>query len=305
VQELSVVIPTLSRAGTLRMAMDALDAQAAPSGSFEVIVAADAADSNRGAVEDAIAGRPYEARLVSAGVPGTSAARNRGWRDATTPLILFLDDDVLAGPRLVAQHLAWHRERPNPEIGVLGYVRWARSLKMTPFMRWLERGIQFDYSGIQGEEAGWGRFYTANASVKRQLLERSGGFDEERLPFGYEDLDLAYRMSRLGFQLLYNRRAEAEHLHPMDLDFWRRRMPRVAASERSFVALHPEIRPYFHELLRDAAESPPARGWGRHLVRIVPPWLPWLGPRAWASADLYYRQALASHFFEAWEAAEA
>ena len=96
-------------------------------------------------------------------------------------------------------------------------------------MRWLEQGIQFDYSAITGIEAQWGHFYTANASVKRDLVQRAGGFDETRLPYGYEDLDLALRMHRRdGFRLLYNSSAVAEHLHPMDLDFWKRRVARIA-----------------------------------------------------------------------------
>jgi len=182
-------------------------------------------------------------------------------------------------------------------------VRWADELEVTPFMRWLEDGIQFDYPNIEGTEAGWGRFYTANASVKRGLLERVGGFDEERLPFGYEDLDLALRMHAHGFRLLYNRAAVAEHLHPMDLEFWKRRVSRIAISERRFVAMHPEVPPYFYELFSAAAAAPPARGRGARLARFGPRSLPVIGPRVWGSADAAYRQALAGPFLEAWQAA--
>jgi hypothetical protein len=69
--------------------------------------------------------------------------------------------------------------------------------------------------------------------------------------------------------------------------------------------MHPDVSPYFHRMFSAAAARPPARGRGRRLVRIVPRWVPWLGKRVWASADLYFRQALAPHFLEAWEAATA
>jgi hypothetical protein len=170
-------------------------------------------------------------------------------------------------------------------------------------MRWLDGGIQFDYGRIEGIEAGWGRFYTANVSVKRALLERSGGFDEERLPFGYEDLDLAYRLRDLGLRLVYNRAAEAEHLHSMDLDFWRRRVRRIAVAEKQFTSLHPDVQPYFHRLFTAAASRTPARGRGVKLAGAVPRWFPILGPRTWASVDAYYLQQLAPEFLDAWDSA--
>jgi GT2 family glycosyltransferase len=295
---LSVVIPTLGRPALLARALDRLDAQTER--DFEVIVVADAAERDLEALDRAVAGR---ARRLQAERPGASAARNVGWRAAECDLLLFLDDDILAEPRLVAQHLAWHRRHPEAEVGVLGHVRWADELDVTPFMRWLEHGIQFDYPGIEGEEAGWGRFYTANVSVKRELVARAGGFEEERLPFGYEDLDLALRMRDLGFRLLYNRAAVAEHLHPMDLAFWRRRVRRIAVAERAFVALHPDFPPYFHAMFSDAAAARPASRLGARVARVVPRRVPVVGPLAWGSLGGVYKQALAQPFLEAWSSA--
>jgi len=299
--DLTVVIPTLGRPAKLSRVLDRLDHQDAGAGVFEVTVVADAKEQETEALDAILAGRAYRARRLSARRPGASAARNVGWRHADSRLILFLDDDVLPERALVAEHLAWHRRHPDAEVGVLGHVRWADELRVTPFMRWLERGIQFDYPGITGIEAGWGRFFTANVSVKRSLVERVGGFEEEALPFGYEDLDLALRMHEHGFRLLYNRAAVAEHLHPMDLELWKRRVARIAVSERQFVRIHPEIPPYFFERFTEAAGRASARGRGRFLAPWVAPWFPWLGARVWWSVDTYYWQALAPHFLAAWE----
>ncbi len=303
---ISVVIPTLGRMATLRRVLERLDAQTAAEDEFEVIVAADAEATAPHELERLTVETRCATRLTQAAVAGASAARNAGWRAATAPLLLFIDDDILPGPRLIEEHLAWHGREPSLAVGVLGHVHWARELNVTPFMRWLEHGIQFNYPSIEGEETVWGYFYTANVSVKRELVQRVGGFDEERLPYGYEDLDLSLRMHRAaGFRLLYNRAASAEHLHPMDLEFWRRRVPRIAASERRFVDLHPDFEPYFHNLLAEAASRPPVGSVGDRLARFVPRRLPVAGPRVWARADLYYRQALAGPFLEAWEAVPA
>ena len=300
----TVVIPTLGRPDKLRRVLDRLDRQDAEAGSFELIVVADANEQEPEALDAALAGRQFRTRRLQAGRPGASAARNLGWRTADTHLILFLDDDVLPEPPLVREHIDWHARHPEPQIGVLGHVRWADELRVSPFMRWLEHGVQFDYQRIEGTDAGWGRFYTANVSVKREMLERTGGFEEIALPFGYEDLDLALRMRGFGFRLLYNRAAVAEHLHPMDLDFWKRRVARIAVSERQFVAIHPEVPPYFFELFSAAAARSRASGRGRLLARWMPRRFPWLGIRVWSSVDVFYRQALAPYFLAAWESAE-
>lgn len=281
--------------------LDRLERQDLANDQFEAIVVIDCAESDPAAVRAAAGARSFRLEVREAGAAGASCARNLGWRTARAPIVLFLDDDILPGRRLLAEHLAWHDLRPEVETGVLGHVRWSRAIRITGFMRWLEHGVQFDYPSIAGIEAGWGRFYTANASVKRELIARAGGFDEEHLPFGYEDLDLGYRMSKAGFRLLYNRRAEAEHLHRMDIVQWRRRVQRIARAERQFGALHPELEPYFFRMFRRAADAPAARGRGRHLIRFVPRSMPGLGRRVWRSADLYYRQALAPYFLAAWE----
>ncbi len=283
--------------------LERLERQTAP-GGFEVLVVVDEDETDLVAVDGAVLGRPYRLRPLVRPSPGASAARNAGWRAARAPLVLFLDDDVMPEPPLVSEHLDWHSRHPAPEVGVLGLVRWADELRVTPFMRWLERGVHFDFANIEGEEAGWGRFYTANVSVKRELLELVGGFDEERLPFGYEDLDLAYRMHAHGFSLLFNRRATGEHVKAMTLESVRARMPMMASSERAFCAKHPEIPPYFLNMFSEAASRTPAPHRLAHLARLVPPGAPFLGPRVWASADARFKEALAPDFMRAWEESE-
>src|SRR5205085_3824209 len=120
--------------------------------------------------------------------PGLSANRNAGWTAAQAEIVLFTDNDTIPVPELVAEHLASHAQHARDEVAVAGAVRWARGLKVTPFMRWVEEGLQFDFGSITGERASWAHLYGANASVKRRLLEQVGGYDEERLPYLYEDL---------------------------------------------------------------------------------------------------------------------
>jgi GT2 family glycosyltransferase len=304
-EELSIVIPTLGRSQALAEVLAGLARQRPRHGAVEVIVVVDA----RGAIEEAealaVSATSLDVRVEQARRPGASAARNAGWRAARRPLVLFLDDDIVPTERLVYEHLAWHSRHPHTEVGVLGNVRWSPHVKVTPFMRWLEMGIQFDFGTIRGVNVGWERFYSCNVSVKRDLLEAAGGFDEERFPFGYEDLELARRMHDRGLKLLYNEAALGEHLKTETLETWRRNLPRIAEAERRFTTLYPEERPYFYERFRVATDAPPSAGRWARLARVVPPGTPWLGRLVWFSYDLVCSQRLGPEYLAAWEASEA
>lgn len=295
---LSIVIPVLGRHEVLARVLDGLGAQRdAP--SFEVVLVADAGEPDPAAVRrlaDA-----HGARFLQAKRPGASAARNAGWRAARQPVVLFLGADILPDARLLAEHAAWHDREPADEVGVLGHVAWADDLKVTPFMRWLERGIQFDYGALPGDEASWAHLYTANVSLKRAFVARVDGFDEERFPFLYEDLDLGRRLAAHGLRLRYARAARGGHHHPAAPEDWERRVAAIARAERTWVATYPDQPAYFHDLFAEAMTWPRARGRGIALASFVPPGTPWLGAKVWRSVDVSYRQRLAPAFLAAWE----
>jgi GT2 family glycosyltransferase len=306
VPRLSVVISTFGNYEVLRRVLDGYSQQDAPPGSFEVIVVTDAADPEPESVERAIGERPYPVRRITGPTPGLSANRNAGWRDARAPLVMFTDNDTIPQRTVVSEHIEWHRRFPDETVGVIGRVRWHPELEVTTFMRWLDMGLQFDAESTIGIEAGWGRLYGANSSLKRSFIERVGDFDQENFPYGYEDTDWAYRALKQGFRLLYNRAAVVDHLRPMSLEFWEKRIWRYAANERRFSRLYPELPPWWHGKFTEAMRMPPARGRAIRVARYVPKWVPWLGPRVWRRVDIAYKQALAPHFLKAWdEAGEA
>jgi len=301
---LSVVLSTLGNYETLEKVLDGYARQSTRADDFEVVLAMDAAEPEPESVRRAIGTRPYRVNLIQGARPGLSENRNAGYRAAAAPLVLFTDNDTIPVKRMVAEHLSWHERYPDEATAVLGKVRWAPQLKVTTFMRWLDTGIQFDFANIAGVEAGWGRFVGANVSLKRSFVFRVGDFDQEHFPYGYEDTDWAYRANKLGFRLKYNRRAVVDHLRPMTPEFWQKRARRVAASEHMYTALHPEMPPWFFTKFSAAAAAPRARGRGIRLAPFVPRWVPWLGPRVWGSVDMFYKQALAPSFLDAWEEAE-
>lgn len=301
---IAVVIPTAGRRDTLRACLRRLAAQ--DDRDFELVLVADAladADRVRGML-DGTPGLPA-ARLLQADRPGASCARNTGWRATGAPVIVFLDDDVLPDPGLVGAHRAVHDADPAPGTGALGGMRWAAGLPVTPFMRFIEDGLQFDYGVVEDLEAtGWWHLYTCNVSLKRAALAAVGGLDETGFPFGYEDLDLGRRIdAATGLRLVVARAAGAEHDHLMTLEQWRERIRRIAWSERRFVTRYPDVAPHFHDRLDAVRREPVMRGWQARVAPRVPYGVPRLGPWLWHHAGRWYAQQLVGPFFDAWDAA--
>lgn len=298
---LSVVLSTLGNHEGLRRVLDGYSAQTADPGEFEVIVAVDVAEKDHAAVDAAIGDRAFRVRKLSPARPGLSANRNVGWRAADAPIVLFTDNDTIPVPQLVAEHLASHREQPAEEAAVVGNVRWSPEVEVTTFMRWLDTGLQFNFTNLKPGAVPWGAFAGANSSLKVAFIRRIGDFDEEGLPYLGEDTDFAYRGHKLGMRLFYTERARVDHLRTMSFELVSRRVRRMAAAEFELSRKHPELEPWWHGIFTRVLESPPARGRGIHLAPYVPRATPWLGPKVWSSVDLAYKQALAPHFLEAWD----
>lgn len=294
------MIPALGNHAVLGRVLDGYERQDTPAHRFEVIVGADQAEGDLASMRAAVGERPYQVRLVQAEVPGASGARNTGYQVARAPVILFTDSDTIPTRTLVSEHLGWHRDAPEPQVVVVGLVRWAPGIRVTPFMRWLEHGVQFDYHSIAGTDAQWAHVYSSNCSIKRAFLETVGGFDEQRLPYGYEDLDWGYRAREHGLVARFNRAAVVDHWREMTVEDWRRRAPRLAHSEWQFCQMHPDVPPWFQRILSEAAALPPGGRRSAALTWCVPRRTPWLGREVWSRATLYWRQQIAPPFLTAW-----
>lgn len=159
----SVVVPTCGRPALLARCVDALKRQTLPRCRFELIIVDDTASR-----------------------AGPAAARNRGWRQATAPVVAFTDDDTEPDPDWLRAGLAAMDEGAD---AVTGRIR-------MPLPPGTPTDYERDAAGLERAE-----FVTANCFVRREVLERLGGFDERfRLPWR-EDSDLHFRLLESGARL--------------------------------------------------------------------------------------------------------
>lgn len=215
--QLTVVIPTFNRARYLARMLEALEHQTAASGTFDVVVVDD------GSTDDTaqVLGRPYALPLlaISQTNQGPAAARNAGIRRATGDIVLFIDDDVVPAPDLIAVHLAMQADEPRVVIGRMTAPEHGRP---SFWAEWEQRMLERQYANMATGlfQPSWRQFYTANASVRRDDLLRAGLFDTSFRRS--EDIELAYRLERLGLPFSFVNEARVLHDTPRTLQGWMR-----------------------------------------------------------------------------------
>jgi glycosyltransferase involved in cell wall biosynthesis len=241
---LSVVIPTKDRAAALARTLDALEAQRVGDARIEAVVVDNG--STDGTVEQ-VRGRVRDAaiplQLLEQPHGGPAAARNAGVKAAGGEVLLFLGDDTEPeNPGLLRAHLDLHAARPEETYGVLGRITWSPRSPVTPFMRWLENGgPQFHYCELEaGPVDATSYFYSSHASVKRSMLERTGGFDERFPTAAVEDTELGVRLADAGLELDYHPELLVFHDHPTTPAQSLRRSVAVGRSAALYNRLRPD-----------------------------------------------------------------
>jgi GT2 family glycosyltransferase len=148
---------------------------------------------------------------------GPAAARNAGVRAAEGRIVLFLDDDLVPGSDLVSEHLRLHdAERRIAVIGPLCSLPHYEQ----PWVAWQQAKVEAQYAAMaRGDwEPSFRQFWTANASVARELVLEAGGFDTALLR--NEDLELGARLVKRGVQFRFNPAAAGLHHAERSLESW-------------------------------------------------------------------------------------
>lgn len=208
---ISVVIPTYDRAAVLERCLEALAAQTLPDDAYEILVSDDGSrDDTEGVVRRFAARSPVPVRYLRQPNRGANAARNRAIHAASGEILLFINDDTIATPTLLEEHLRVFREHPDEEgLAVLGRVTISPEVPPSLFAR-LHLDANFDlWRGRR--ELDWRAFYTCNVSIRRGFLLAHGLFNEN-LRY-HEDIELSARLAPHGLRLLHRPEALGHHLH--------------------------------------------------------------------------------------------
>ncbi|MDQ6781070.1 MAG: glycosyltransferase family 2 protein [Candidatus Eremiobacteraeota bacterium] len=278
---ITVQLCTYNRKALLGRVLRALFAQTLEPDRYEIVLVDDG--STDGTYEEVL--RPLQPRcafhLVRQRNAGLAAGRNAGIARARGEIILFMDDDVLATPGLLAAHARFHAEHANAICR--GAVINVSSFEDLPPPVYSAR----HYSGAY--------FWTTNVSAPLQLVQAAGGFDERFREYGWEDLELGFRLRARGVRSILARDALVYHhkppLQPAQFPHAARQARAQARTAILFLRKHPHwrialatglMRPHmwWSGLARRS-------GWPALLERIAAPAKPAtrlpLGVRRWAA----------------------
>jgi glycosyltransferase involved in cell wall biosynthesis len=258
---ISVVIPTYNRAYLLSDALSSLKTQSLPRDRFEVIVVNDGSTDETEAVCRA-ASKDLNLTVMRQQNSGSSAAKNMGLFVSRAPIVFFFDDDDVASPTLLEEHLRAHDEHPDTRTAILNHTDWNPSLEITPCMDYLVNTGQFlfSYPSIDPDaRLGWRHFWTGRLSCKRSFLVNFGIFSVAMKRV--EDIELGYRLSRHGLEIRYWPDAVSFMNRPITFQQFCKRMELDARSLADFRSMHddPEVEayctPHVEYLNRDAADT--------------------------------------------------
>jgi GT2 family glycosyltransferase len=208
--DISVVIPTYKGANRISAVLLALGNQTLDSERFEVLVADDCSPDDTTAIVEELAPRvPYRLRVLHAPVnQGPAAARNDAWRAAEAPLVAFLDDDCDPAPGWLEAGISAFTEQPKAGV-IQGRTHAPEGVSVWGLTDWYIWRIVEQASPY---------FEGCNLFFRREVLEVTGGFDEELRWYG-EDTAAGWRALEAGWEQGFA--PDASVTHTVERRGWR------------------------------------------------------------------------------------
>jgi glycosyltransferase involved in cell wall biosynthesis len=255
----SIILPTYNRCDVVEETLRRFLAQDYPANHIEILVCDNSSDGTPAMVERLAAGSIIPLRLLASDERLPAVKRNQGLREASGDLVLFMNDDVWVGPDFLREHARGHAEQAAP-VAVLGLVEQSPKMPQTPFIEWYQPFAYDEIADRADQSVGYRHHWSMNLSLPREvLLERNLVFHEDWAHIGHEDVELGYRWTRAGYEVIYNPKAWGEHFHPHDLDSACRLQESIGRGLRDLEVLIPEPDLLERYGVLTASASPKAR----------------------------------------------
>jgi glycosyltransferase involved in cell wall biosynthesis len=190
----SILIPTYNRKDLLKKAIESLFNQTYPKANYEVIVVDDGStDGTEEMLRELTEKTHCNFRYFKQKNRGPAAARNRGIKNAVGEIIGFTDDDCVASEIWLEK--AVHCFKAETIAGVQGTTLPQNDFKR-PFT------LTGSFFTIEVTEESW-NYPTCNMFYRMDALVNVGGFKEDYIVPGPEDIDLAWRIKKQGKKIVF------------------------------------------------------------------------------------------------------
>ncbi|NCC36402.1 MAG: glycosyltransferase family 2 protein [Chloroflexia bacterium] len=138
----SIIVPTYNRLPRLKQVLAAIEQQRYPRDQFNVVIVSDGSTDGTDSYLQSIKS-PVAITFIPQANAGPAAARNSGIAHADRDYILFLDDDVIPTPDIIAEHMRLHHERTNRVV--LGPMLTPKDFRLSPWVAWEQAMLEKQY----------------------------------------------------------------------------------------------------------------------------------------------------------------
>jgi GT2 family glycosyltransferase len=209
---ITVVIPTYNRDILLKNLLKSLRFQS--NKKFNVIVVDNSGENKSNLCDEKRTNENI--KFVYSLQSSSSAARNLGWKKATTEYIAFIDDDAVAEKDWIKNINKFIKQNPNISMFGGPYERYFITKKIPS---WFPDEYGVLNLGNKTRKLNFGKEWITgtNLIIKKSLLLKIGGFNEalgirkKKLGYG-EEIDLLIRGHQAGFDIYYSPTIKVRHL---------------------------------------------------------------------------------------------
>ncbi len=187
---------------------------------------------------------------------GRAVARNLGIQKAKGGLLIFIDDDIIVHPGFIQEHINAHYDKTNQVV--IGYRHYLRPTYrfieyINPVNLFGDFNIIYSLPQVNDEReqiyricndnlnnlsAPWTVLFSNNFSIFKKLILSVGGFEEIfQDEWGAEDIELGYRLQRMGAVFSLSRKANG--YHQWHHNNWQKKIGSLQNNLIKFYNLHP------------------------------------------------------------------
>ncbi|MEW6066933.1 MAG: glycosyltransferase [Nitrospirota bacterium] len=213
----SVIVPAYNAVNTIDACLNALIHQSIPETDYEVIVVDDGSTDKTSEII-----KSFPVKYIYQKNHGPASARNHGAREAIGEIILFTDSDCVPISN-------WLQEMAKPfeNIDVVAVKGAYKTSQRSLTARFAQVEFEERFEMLKKADS-IDMVDTYSAAFRKKTFWEAGGFDESFPVANNEDTDLSYKLSKMGYKMVFNPNAIVYHLnHPASikryarLKFWR------------------------------------------------------------------------------------
>ena len=193
--KISIIIPCYNSSNTIQKTIDCIKASIKFykfKKEYELIIVNDGSNDS---INELLKNEPHLSIINHQKNLGLAAARNTGIKNSTGSLLIFIDSDIYISENWISEMMGMIDN--NNIIGITGALQPSPKKNLTLLEKYLFSKYRGDQITNQNTSLNYKSFVFSNTIIKKDVLEKTGLFDETLKYYGGEDTELAIRINKL------------------------------------------------------------------------------------------------------------